>query len=291
MFSSKDIYKLKQYIYLMRVKHWIKNVFILIPLVFSRKIFSVSYTLEIMKIFCLFSIASSMIYVINDMFDLEKDKRHPTKCNRPLASGKIKIKEAKILTIILFILFLIMGYFSNKYSLIIILSYILLNIFYSKKLKHIPIIDVMVIAIGFILRVISGSLSINTYMSKWLLLTIFSLSLFLGFGKRKNEITKLDKNDRRKVLEYYNTIILNNYVNIFVTMFLVFYSLYCFEEIIKYFYVTIPIVIYATLKYNLLLSNKENEGDPTEILLSDMGIKISCLIYSIITLILLYKLR
>lgn len=281
---------IKGYFKLMRIDHWIKNIFVFIPLIFSKNLFQIDLLLETLIIFFLFSIGSSIVYV-NDIFDMEKDKEHPRKCNRPLASGKISIAKARILIIFLILTFVGFSLLSSINAIFIVMVYIFMNIFYSIKLKHYVIIDVLIIAAGFIFRVMAGSLAINVFMSKWLILTIFSLSLFLGFGKRRNELINSDIFNQRKVLYYYNLNSLNSFINIFATMFLVFYSLYCFEKIVSYFYLTIPLVIYGLLKYTLLLQKDEIEGDPTEILLNDIGIRVVCILYGIISLILLYLIK
>lgn len=281
---------LKNYFKLMRIHHWIKNVFIFIPLVFSKNLLVTNLVLISIGTFFLFSFGSSIIYIINDICDIEKDRNHPRKCKRPLASGIVSVKEAKILIIILSSLFIILSFLIPLKAVLIVISYIIMNLLYSFKLKNHPIIDVMIIAAGFIFRVFSGGLAIEVEISKWLMLTIFSLSLFLGFGKRRNELISDSPDKKRKVLLYYNLASLNNFINIFATMFLVFYSLYSFEEIVQYFYITIPLVIYGLLKYDLLLQREDIEGDPTEILLHDKGIRIVCVTYVVILIILLYLL-
>lgn len=279
---------MKKYLELMRIKHWIKNIFIFIPIVFSRRIFEFDFFWDGLKTFILFSVGSSLIYIINDICDVEKDKRHPRKCKRVLASGVITIKRAIIFNFFLLIVFIIICCSVKKEVIIVVLLYIIMNIFYSIILKNISIVDVFIIAFGFILRIVAGGIAVEVYLSKWLILTIFSLALFLGFGKRKNEMLNKNFLEQRKVLKSYNIDSLDRFLSIFSTMFLVFYCLYSFEEIIPYFYITIPFVIYGVLKYNLLLARENIEGDPTEILLNDSGIRITCLLYVILSLLLLY---
>lgn len=282
------INQLKNYVKLMRVKHWIKNSFIFIPLFFSKNLFNHSSLWETMKIFFLFSIASSIIYVINDIYDIEKDKVHPRKCKRPLASGAIGLKNAKTFSVFLVFIFIALALSSDFNAVLAVIFYIVMNILYSIKLKHQPILDVLIIAMGFILRVVAGGFAANVELSSWLLLTIFSLSTFLGFGKRRNELMMLDEANQRKVLQYYNIDSLDNFTNIFSAMFLIFYSLYSFEGIIPHFHITIPLVVYGLLKYNLLLKDINNEGDPTEILFNDIGIKVVVALYGVVSFLLLY---
>lgn len=279
---------IENYIKLMRVKHWIKNSFILIPLFFSKNLFNISLILNTLEIFFLFCLGSSLVYIVNDICDVERDRRHPRKCNRPVASGRISESKAKIFAYLIIFLIVIVSYFSNYQSVLIVLAYIIMNMLYSIKPKHQPILDVLIIAIGFMLRVMAGGLAINVPLSSWLMITIFSLSMFLGFGKRRNELINIEMDNHREVLKYYKISSLDSFSTIFSGMFLVFYSLYCFEGIVKHFYITIPLVVYGLLKYSLLLQNENNEGDPTEILLNDTGIKNVCLLYGLIALILLY---
>lgn len=279
---------MKNYIKLMRIKHWIKNFFIFIPLFFSKHVFEFEMLVNSLKVFLLFSLGSSFIYIINDISDIEKDKAHPRKCNRPLASGIIKIKGAYLLLLVIFLLFLSLLMYTNIYSAIIVFLYISINLAYSFGLKNKPILDVLIIAMGFILRVLSGAMAIGVFISSWLILTVFSLSMFLGFGKRRNEIITISEENRRKVLKFYSINTLEGFINIFAGMFLIFYSLYCFDSAVKYFYVTLPLVTYGILKYILLIKETDNEGDPTEILLNDLGIKIVLLLYIAISFYLLY---
>lgn len=282
---------MKNYIKLLRIKHWIKNFFILIPLFYSKNLFNLEMLVEDLKVFILFSLGSSIIYIINDIIDIDKDRAHPRKCNRPLASGKVTLKEAYILLMIMFLLAIVFSIHINIYSQVIILIYIIMNLAYSFELKNRPILDVLIIAMGFMLRILSGAVAIGVSVSSWLTLTVFALSIFLGFGKRRNEIIIVSEENRRKVLKFYSIISLEGFINIFAGMFLIFYSLYCFDSAQKYFYITIPLVTYGLLKYMLLIREVDSEGDPTEILLNDLGIKVVVLLYILIVFYLLYFIK
>lgn len=279
---------MKNYIKLMRIKHWIKNFFIFIPLFFSKNLFDINMLISSIRVFFLFSLGSSLIYIINDMTDIEKDRAHPRKCKRPLASGEVSLKEAFLLIGFILIVFIGLGIYTNIYSVFVVSLYVVMNLAYSFGLKNKPILDVLIIAMGFIFRIMSGALAIGVFISSWLILTVFSLSMFLGFGKRRNEIVMVTEENRRKVLRFYSVSILENFINIFAGMFLIFYSLYCFDTVVNYFYLTLPLVTYGILKYMLLIREINNEGDPTEILLNDMGIKIVLLTYILIAFCLLY---
>lgn len=196
---------MKQYLKLIRVTHYIKNGLIFLPLIFSKKWLTIDNT-NVLYGFIAFSFISSIIYIVNDIKDIEADRAHPIKCNRPLASGKIKVKAAIILAVGLFVLALMFNYLAagNHYSILgLLLLYFLINILYSLGLKNIPLIDILIIVTGFIIRVYYGALIINVNVSDWLYLTIMSVAFFMAFGKRRNEMIKINTQSR-KVLEFYN---------------------------------------------------------------------------------------
>lgn len=251
-----------KYIKLLRVHHYIKNLLIFAALIFSGQFFN----LELLKTagfgFLAFSFMASVIYIINDIKDADKDKKHPKKCKRPIASGAVSKTQAGVIAVILFGLSMLFNYlcFSLE-ATAVLLGYLLLNIAYSAKLKHIPIIDVVVLATGFVLRVVYGSLITNIPLSQWMFLTIFAGSLFLGFGKRLGEKSK----GTRSVLEKYPVKFLEDSLNMSLVLALVFYSLWTLEKNLIW---TIPIVLVIVLKYKLNLDNG-SDGDPVEVLLHD----------------------
>ena len=199
------IKKMFNYLKLMRVKHYIKNFLIFLPLFFSNNLLNFIKLKNCIWAFIVFSLACSIIYIFNDIKDIEKDKLHPKKKERPLASGKVSIKEAIIL-IVLLVFLVIGGMFYLKasiYSILLVIVYIILNIGYSICFKNIPLLDIVVLVSGFLIRVLYGASIINVVVSNWLYLTIMALSFYLVLGKRRNEIMMTDKNTR-KVLKYYN---------------------------------------------------------------------------------------
>lgn len=272
---------MKKYIELIRVKHWIKNLLIFLPL-FCSKTLSVHGFIASFIGFLSFSFASSFIYVINDIKDVEKDKLHPRKKNRPLANGSISIKKAYIIAIFMIILSIGTNILNTSNilcsSLYILLAYIIINIFYSYGLKNVAIIDVFLLASGFILRVYYGGSLINIDISNWLFLTIMCAALFLSLGKRKKELL-VNKNTRVSLKDY-NEKFLNVFQYIFLGCMFVFYSLWTVEQNNKYLIFTIPLLLCIFMKYSLLLE-KENEGDPTTILYSNKMLVLLCFVYVI----------
>lgn len=272
---------MKKYIELIRAKHWIKNLLIFIPLICSGFI-NAENVLNLIIGFFSFSFISSFVYIINDIKDIEKDKLHPRKKKRPLPSGKITKKRAILISIILLIASLSFNYIIYKeilnVSFYLLLAYMIINILYSMGLKNIAILDIILLATGFIIRVYYGASIINVPVSDWLFLTILNASLFLGLGKRKKEL--INNKDSRKVLKEYNEAFLDRFQYISLGLMLVFYSLWTIEQDIKFLSLTIPLLIIIFMKYCLIIE-KSDEGDPTTILYQDKMLLFLCLIYGI----------
>ena len=266
--------KLKNIIKLMRIKHYLKNGLIFLPLIFNSQLFEKKPLLMTFYGFISFCLISSAVYVINDIKDVEKDRMHKIKKNRPIASGAISIKEAILLFIVLTIFSLSINIFIiKKFSSILLISlYLILNIMYSLGLKNIPIIDVVILVSGFVIRVIYGASIMSIEISKWLYLTVMSGSFFMGFGKRRNEIIK-QGNDSRAVLKYYTKDYLDKFMYACLVLTLMFYSLWSvdtsttakFGENMIY---TIPLVMIIFMKYCLDIEGN-SYGDPVDVITSD----------------------
>ena len=278
---------MKDYLKRIRVKHWVKNLLIFIPIICAGLI-SKDNVISCIKAFFAFSFACSFVYIVNDLRDIEKDKLHPRKKNRPLPSGKIKKSTAIVIAIVMIILSIIINYFINNTflnnSLYFLLGYVLINMAYSIGLKNVAIVDIVILASGFVLRVYYGASIIAVDVSSWLFLTIMSASLFLGLGKRKKEL--IHNKDSRKVLKEYNEAFLDKFQYLSLALTIVFYSLWTIEESIKYLYLTIPLLIIIFMKYTLNIE-KNDEGDPTTILYQDKSLLVLCLIYGITMLLFL----
>ncbi len=287
--------KIKYHIDLMRPKHYLKNVLIFVPLVFSGLLLTPDSLIKTIIGFIDFSIVASTIYIINDLKDIEKDKRHPKKKNRPLASGKISINEAlcQILIMLIILILSLLIFPISIISMALLLGYFLLNIGYSFGLKNIPILDVFIIVLGFLIRIIFGANLIQVRVSKWLYLTIITISFFLSLGKRRNEILIQNKEkDTREVLKYYNKEFIDKNMYMNLGMAIVFYSLWATDELIvlrisENLIWTIPLIIVICMKYSLDLETG-GDGDPTNVILEDkillglifiLGAFISFLIY------------
>ena len=277
--------KIKSYLKLMRIKHYLKNLLIFLPLIFSMSFNNIENNINTFIGFILFSFVCSIVYIINDLGDMEKDKKHPKKCKRPLASGEVSKKEAYVLLIVLATIVVIGNILinTNIYSIIILLIYLFLNILYSKILKNIPLIDVICLVIGFVLRVVYGASIINVEVSNWLYLTIISFSFYLALGKRRNELVA--GTNTRDVLKFYNKDFLDKNMYMFLTLMIVFYSMWCVDSsnIIKFgnnLIFTVPILMLIAMKYSLNIEG-DSDGDPVEVLLSDRILMLLALIFII----------
>lgn len=280
---------LKLIIKLLKINHHIKNVVVFIPLIFSLKFLDIIATISAFWAFIAFCLIASAVYVFNDITDVNNDKLHPTKKNRPIASGTVSVHLAwKI-----FILF-VLGSFAlalsiNKLVFLSVFSYLLLNIWYSLKLKSLPIIDVVCIAIGFVLRVFAGCGAILVVPSPLVILLTFFTSMFFTFAKRKLEYRLFDgKSDFRKSINEYNEPLLNMFVSINAVLSIAFYFTYMldFANIqrvgTKFLYVTVipfSIIIFVLLFRIYTCSNND---DLVDIIYRDKIIKISMLIYLIV---------
>ncbi len=269
---------MKKYVKLIRVKHWLKNGLVFLPIFFSKNIFNLNYLLTTTIAFFIFSFTSSIVYIINDINDIEKDRSHPVKKNRPLASGAISIKNAYNIIFVLSLLLLAMitiTYIKNNNIGIAIIPvvYLILNILYSKWLKHIPIIDVVILVSGFLFRVMYGGIVNDIEVSKWLYLMIIFGSFYLGFGKRRNEIIKNGEKSR-KVLELYNKEFLDKNMYVSLALAVVSYTLWCVDPTTitrignDYLFWTVPLVLVILQLYSLNIE-KDSHGDPIEVILGD----------------------
>lgn len=266
--------QLKLMMKLIRVKHWVKNLLIFIPIIFNGDLLNIGKLKQVVWGWMIFCLISSVVYIINDLNDYTDDQNNEVKKHRPIASGEISARTAFLIAI-LFIALACISCFLRKSLVLLILPlfYLILNILYTYKLRSIPIIDVFSIALGFCIRVYYGSSVIDILLSKWVYLAVLSGSIYLALGKRRNELMNYSINGRY-VLSYYTSAYLEKNMYLCLTLCLVFYSLSCIAldtkiaQLGKDLTWTIPLVLLISLKYNLTLENA-TDGDPTEIIFSD----------------------
>lgn len=277
---------MKDYIKLLRVKHYIKNLLIFLPLFFSGALFHRDSMGKAIEGFICFCLLSSAVYILNDYRDIEKDKKHPTKCNRPLASGKIKPKNAIILMIFCLILVAVISlYIGNAIAALFLILYFVLNIAYSIGLKNVPIIDIVILSSGFVIRLLYGGCITEIEISKWLYLVVTTGSLYMGLGKRRNELKK--HLGAREVLKYYNEAFLDKNMYVCVALTDVFYALWAVELEDRTVIWTVPFLIIILMCYGLDVEGN-SDGDPVEVIWKDKILIGIILVYAMIIFFLMY---
>ena len=279
----------------MRPRQWSKNIFLFAALVFDKQLLEVHSLLDTLAGFVLFCLISSSVYIFNDLTDIEADREHPEKRNRPIASGQLPPRVAWIAGILLVLFALVAGYLLSHAFSIVIAAYFILNLAYSKWLKHILILDVLILAAGFVLRVVAGVALIHVErFSPWLYVVMTLLSLYLGFGKRRAELALLsdEASSHRRVLQGYTTALLDQYILIVSGTTIVAYSFYTFSApnvpANHSMMLTIPFVLYAIFRYLYLVQIKHAGGAPEEILLSDRPLQASLFLWALAVLIVFY---
>ncbi len=283
-----------KYLKLLRVKHYIKNFLIFCPAFFGRTFFYGNAILECGIAFLTFSFLSSIVYIINDIHDLEKDRLHPEKSKRPIASGAVSQKQAWTVALILGGLVVLLQVFTHLLewqTWLVLIFYFVINMAYSIwGLKGYPLVDVFVLALGFVLRIMFGSVCTGIEVSQWLYLVVFSGSLFMGFGKRRNELLQC-QDTTRAVLSKYNKEYLGRCLSACMTLSIVFYSFWCMERDQmygdKYYLYTVPVFVFIMLKYSYDIENDE-DGDPTNVILNDKILILCVLILAVLFAVLMY---
>jgi 4-hydroxybenzoate polyprenyltransferase len=277
----------------MRPRQWTKNAFLFAALVFDGKLFRMPDFLRTLAGFVLFCMISSSVYIFNDLMDAEADRLHPVKKNRPIASGKLPVPLALAAGIILSLLAITLGFLLAWQFALTILVYFCMILVYSKWLKHVPILDVLILAAGFVLRVHAGTtLIVVERFSPWLYVLMTLLALYLGFGKRRAELAMLagDATNQRKVLDGYTIPLLDQFITIVSGTTILAYSLYTFFRLPDNhtLMLTIPFVIYAIFRYLYLIQVRQIGGEPEEILLSDRPFQVSIFLWGLAVLAVFY---
>ena len=279
--------KVTNYLKLMRVKHYLKNFLIFLPIIFSNNLFKVDYLVKVIFAFLAFCFTSSIVYIINDIKDREKDRLHFKKKDRPLASNKVSLIEAYILIIVLALVTYVCTMYIHitLYGVILLIIYLLINILYSFGLKNIPLVDIIILVSGFIIRVLYGGAVIGIEVSNWLYLTVMSMAFYLALGKRRNEINH--SKETRKVLKYYNKEFLDKNMYMCLGLAIVFYSLWTVDINNSNLIWTVPFVIIICMRYSMIVEG-DSDGDPVEVLVKDKILLLMLLLYAVILMLLLY---
>ncbi|MDO4159877.1 MAG: decaprenyl-phosphate phosphoribosyltransferase [Prevotellaceae bacterium] len=294
----------KNLLKLIRPKQWLKNVFVLLPMFFGGSLLDPDDIRNSLVMFFGFSFIASSIYCFNDIIDVEADRKHPVKCKRPIASGAVSVRQAWLLMAILFIMALAVLVLFTDFSIainagFILLVYYVLNLLYCKWLKQHAIVDVCVIAFGFVLRVLAGGISTDITLSKWLVLMTFLLTLFLSFAKRRDDVLRMNETGEppRKNTIRYNLTFINQAITITASVTLVCYIMYTVSpEVVNRFnsdllYLTSVFVLLGLLRYIQITVVDKKSGDPTKMMLQDRFTQAVVFCWALTFLVLIYIIK
>ena len=279
----------------MRPRQWMKNVLIFIPLVFDRQLDNMVALGTTLAGFALLCMVASAVYLINDLTDLEADRCHPEKKKRPLASGELPVAVANWATALLLLIAVPLAYFLSPGFAAVLLTYLLLNLVYSRWLKHVAIIDVIVLASFYLLRVVAGLTLIQVArFSPWLYVVTTLGALYIGFGKRRAELSLLagEASNHRRVLDGYTIPLLDQFITIVSATTIVAYSLYTFSAPNlpenHAMMLTIPFAIYGIFRYLYIVQTKQGGGAPEEELLADRPLQFTIFLWGVTVLVIFY---
>lgn len=294
--AGRGSMSLKEYALALRPHQWVKNVLVFGALVFSRSLLDWSAIRLSMSAFLLFCAASSGIYLLNDLRDIDQDRKHPAKRLRPLASGAVHPSVAFAMMGVLLVGSLVGSFVLRAEFAVILLSYVILNIAYSFGLKRMVIVDVMVIALGFVFRAVAGAVVIGVATSPWLILCTLTLALLVGFGKRRHELSLLggDAQAHRASLESYSLPFLDMMMGISGATAVVTYSLYTLaaETVARvgthYLVLTVPWVMYGIFRYLYLVHQQKEGGDPSHLFVSDSPTLVNAILWAVTVCLVIY---
>ena len=280
----------------MRLRQWTKNGFIFFALIFDKQLFIPESFWRTVAGFFLFCLVSSAVYLLNDIADVEADRKHPEKKSRPIASGKLPVNVAFTTAVLLVILAIPLGYLLSPLFALVLAAYLVINLLYSRWLKHVSILDVLIISSGFVLRVVAGVILIYPVerFSPWLYMITILFSLYIGLGKRRAEMNLLahGASAHRKVFDGYTIPLLDQYITIVSGMTIVAYSLYTFSAPNlpenHSMMLTIPFVVYGIFRYLQLIQVGHAAGSPDEVALKDRPLQITMLLWGLAVIAIFY---
>ncbi len=285
---------IKNIIKLLRVSHWVKNSFVFVPMIFAKYLMETGHLLTVTKAAIAFSLVSSVVYIVNDIIDIPRDRLHPVKRNRPLASGALSISPAIMLAVVLGIVTTLVLVTLPWHFAIVLAGYVIINLLYSLKLKQIVIVDIICISTGFMLRVIGGAVVIDVHISKWLILTTLFISLFLAAMKRRSELVKSVDNSTRKVLADYSVGFIDQITTISAAGVIICYALYSVaDRTVELFHsenivFTTIFVVFGIFRYMHLGVNKREGENTIEVLIRDIPMIINIMMYIIAVVLIIY---
>ncbi|MDH5326563.1 MAG: decaprenyl-phosphate phosphoribosyltransferase [Gammaproteobacteria bacterium] len=271
---------------LLRPKQWIKNIFVVPPIIFSGRFLENDAVIDLGLAVLLFCLCASIAYIVNDIHDLEQDRTHPKKSKtRALASGRVTVKQAILVAIILTLTVFTTAFIVNAKLGLVLLAYLLLTIAYTYSLKNFPIVDLFTIASGFVLRMYAGAVAIEVPLSDWMFITGFTLALYLAAIKRKQELCS--GNLQRPVLKLYSETLVQRYAEMSATGALVFYSLYVVTENSK-LVLTIPLVLFGLFRYWYVVETHNAGESPADAFFQDWLLSSTVVLWAIISMVVLW---
>lgn len=285
---------------LLRVKQWVKNLFVFLPAIFSGQLFNAETFLHTLEAFFIFCLISSTIYILNDICDRKADREHPRKRLRPIASGKVSVGLAATIAVVVFVAAFALAYLFfglNVDIFLIAAGYVIMNIAYTLTLKNIAILDVIIIATGFVLRVLMGGAACGIWVSPWLVMMVFLLTLLIAFGKRRDDLIRAETDGKkiRKSVAGYNITFINQVISLLAGTMIVAYVCYTLSnDVMTRFasqnvYLTSVFVIGAVLRYLQLIYVREESGSPTDIIYRDRFIQSCCVLWLLSFIFIIYR--
>ncbi len=281
----------------LRPNQWVKNGFVLVPLLFAQRVFYYPSLIRSLTGFSIFCLLSGAIYLINDLVDLEADRSHPVKKDRPLAAGLISHRLAKVAAGILLLSSVLLGFSLGAGFLLVVAIYLAIQVLYNYRLKEVVILDIFCISSGFFLRVTGGAVAIGVVISNWLIICTILISIFLALAKRRQELVLLGEtlaSNHRKVLSEYDPYLLDQMIGLIAGSTLLSYMLYCVSpDTIEKFQsdhmiYTFPFVLYGILRYLYLIHKKGYGGAPEKVLFSDLSLVLSVILWGSFSVLIVY---
>jgi 4-hydroxybenzoate polyprenyltransferase len=288
--------KIRSILITMRPRQWFKNIFLFVGLVFSHNLFQIGLFIKVCVGFVVFCLAASSIYIFNDIHDRESDRKHPEKCRRPLAEGSLQVSEGYMVSMVLAAIAFLLAFMMNRTFFVILLAYSILNLAYSLRIKQIVILDIMFIASGFVLRILAGTALAGVNPSDWLIICTITLSLFLGFSKRRNELILMGENAgyQRKVLKEYSIHFLDQMISMVTACTVMSYILYTVspETVARFgtknLIFSIPFVLFGVFRYLYLIYLKKTIENPIDLILKDFPSLLNILLWFSAVMIIIY---
>ena len=291
---------MKKYLRLIRPQHWIKNVFVLVPMFFGGILFDATTLASGLAVFMAFSFIASSVYCYNDIVDADADRHHPVKCRRPIASGEVKVAQAYLLMALMAVLsaamLLLLPVSVRTGTAVVVAVYYVLNLAYCSKLKQYAVLDVCIVAFGFVLRIVAGGVAEEVDLSNWIVLMTFLLTLFLSFAKRRDDVLRMNETGeapRHNTIRY-NLTFINQAITITASVTLVCYIMYTVSpEVVshfgsRYLYLTSVFVLLGLLRYIQIAVVDKKSGDPVKVALTDRFSQLIVVAWVITFLIMIY---